>query len=66
MVAARRPPKAYRVQLVFRSGPAFTCVEQANTIPQALDQAMRYARALGFCAELKKRFVNEIEQEATA
>lgn len=66
MIAPRRPPKAYRVTLVFQSGPKFSCVEQAHDIPTAIAQAMRYARACGWDGELRKKFVNEIDQEMAA
>lgn len=66
MSTARRPLKAYRVELKFSTGPAFSCIEQANDIPTAIAQAMRYARACGWNGEIKKRFVNEIEQERAA
>ena len=64
MIAPRRPPKAYRVTLVFASGPKFSCTEQSHDIPTAIAQAMRYARACGWNGEIKKRFVNEIEEQA--
>ena len=63
MSPARRPPKAYRVELKFSTGPAFSCIEQAHDIPTAIAQAMRYARACGWNGEIKKRFVNEIEEQ---
>ena len=66
MISPRRPPKAYRVTLVFASGPKFSCVEQAHDIPTAINQAVRYSRACGWTGDIVKRFVNEEEQEQAA